>query len=70
MVKLVRRGGPFFSLFSSVLCPFFWRLGVGGREFLCYTFLLVVCSIFRGSLDFKLLIVINLLQVVSPKSES
>jgi hypothetical protein len=39
-------------------------------NFLCYSFLLVVCSIFRGSLVYKLLIVINLLQVVPPKSES
>jgi hypothetical protein len=33
-------------------------------------FLVVVRSIFRGSFIYKLLIVINLLQVVSPESES
>ncbi len=33
-------------------------------------FLVVVCSIFRGSFVYNMLILINLLQVVSPESES
>ncbi len=37
-VRLVRERCFVFPLLSSVFCPFLWRLGVGGKEFLCYTF--------------------------------
>jgi hypothetical protein len=37
-VRLVRERWSVFLLLSSVICPFLWRLGVGGKEFLCYTF--------------------------------
>ena len=37
-VGLVRGRWSVFLLLSSVFCPFFWRLGVVGKELLCYTF--------------------------------
>jgi hypothetical protein len=35
---LVRERWSVFLLLSSVICPFFWRLGVGGKGFLCHIF--------------------------------
>jgi len=37
-VRLVRERWSVFLLLSSVICPFFWRLGVGGKGFLCHIF--------------------------------
>jgi len=35
---VVRERWSVFLLLSSVICPFFWRLGVGGKGFLCHIF--------------------------------
>ncbi len=35
-VEMVRGGGPFFPLLSSVCCQFSWRLDICGRDF-CVT---------------------------------
>ncbi len=37
-VELVRGGWSVFLLLSLVCCQFSWRLGVCGRNFLCYIF--------------------------------
>jgi hypothetical protein len=67
MVKGVVR----FFLLSSVCCQFSWRLDVCGRNFVLYILIFfgsfVVFS--RGFLFCKLLIFLNLLQVVPAESE-
>ncbi len=65
-VEIVRGGGPYFFSVSSVCCQFSWRLDVCGRIFVLYISIFfggfVVFS--RGFVFCKLLILINLLQVV------
>jgi hypothetical protein len=68
--RIGQGGGPFFLCFLQfAVCSFGgWVSAVG--NFCVIYFLLVVCSIFfLGFLFYKSLIVNNLLQVVSPKSE-
>ena len=36
--EMVRGGGPFFLLLSSVCCQFSWRLDICGRVFVLYIF--------------------------------
>ncbi len=49
-VEMVRGGGPFFSLLSSVCCQFSWRLGFCGRNFCVIYFRLVAFDISMRSL--------------------
>ncbi len=68
-VEMVRGGGPFFLLLSSVCCQFSWRLGICGRSF-CVTIFVgsFVVLFFLGFLFYEVLIVNNFLQVVSQES--
>ncbi len=66
-VEMVRGGGPFFLLLSSVCCQFSWRLDICGRNLVLYFFGSFVVF-FRGFLFYEVLIANDLLQVVSQES--